>query len=100
MEWIDIPGGEGESQFMNVMLPPLLEDFLRRKVADGKFQSVEEGVCEGVRLLQRSDHWQAEVREKIDVGWAQAKAGPLRTREEVSQNLAARKRAWKSGQRG
>jgi len=97
---IDSPGGQGESLFMNVTLPPLLEDFLRRKVADGQFQSVDEAVCEGVRLLERREQWQAEVREKIDVGWAQAKAGQLRTPEEVSQNLAARKRAWKLGQRG
>jgi putative addiction module CopG family antidote len=85
---------------MNVTLPPPLEEFLRRKVADGKFPSIEEAVCEGVRLLERQEQWQVEAREKIDTRWKQAKAGQLRTPEQARQTLAARKRAWKARQHG
>jgi len=83
---------------MNVSLPSPLEDFVRRKVAAGEFQSVDEVVCEGLRLLQQQEAWKAEARRKIDLGWEQAKSGQLRTAEQVKENLTARKEAWKRDQ--
>ena len=81
---------------MNVTLPPALEDFIRRKVAAGDFRSVDEMVAEGLRVLQQQDDdWAADARRKIDVGWAQAQAGQVRTPDEVRSSLAARKEAWK-----
>lgn len=82
---------------MNVSLPTPLEEFVRRKVDAGEFQSADEVVCEGLRLLQQQEAWKAEARTKIDLGWEQAKSGQVRTPEEVKENLAARKQAFKSG---
>jgi antitoxin ParD1/3/4 len=80
---------------MNVSLPVILEDFVRRKVAAGQFQSADEVVCEALRLWQDQEAWRAEAGRKIDEGWQQAKAGQLRAPEEVRQSLAVRKQAWK-----
>lgn len=80
---------------MNVNLPTTLEEFIRRKVAAGKFESADAVVCEGLRLLQQQEEWKADARRKIDVGWEQAKSGQLRTPEEAQKNLAARKEVWK-----
>jgi len=70
-----------------------LEEFVRRKVAAGDFQSVDEVVCEGLQLLQQ-EAWNTSARNKIDVGWAEAKSGELRTPEQVQDSLLARKDAW------
>jgi len=48
-----------------------------------------------LRLLQDQENWKAEARQKIDTGWDQAKSGQLLTPEDVRQELAARKGAWK-----
>ena len=42
--------------------------------------------------------WKADASRKIDEGWEEAKAGQLRTPEEVRQSLAARKETWKQTQ--
>ena len=88
----------GYLQVMNVSLPTLLEDFVRRKVAAGDFQSVDEVVCEGLRLLQQQEVWDRDARRKIDIGWDQAKRGQLRTSDQVQENLTARKKSWKNSQ--
>ncbi|MEO6035814.1 MAG: type II toxin-antitoxin system ParD family antitoxin [Verrucomicrobiota bacterium] len=85
---------------MTVSLPTPLEQFIRRKVAAGEFHSVDEVVCEGLRLLQKKESWNAEAPEKMDLGWKQAKSGQLRTPEQAQENLAARKEVWKSRQVG
>jgi antitoxin ParD1/3/4 len=81
---------------VNVSLPTPLEDFIRRKLATGEFHSADEVVCEGLRLLQQQEAWKAEARQKIDVGWEQAKGGQLRKPEEVMESLNERKAAWKN----
>jgi putative addiction module CopG family antidote len=83
---------------MNVSLPTPLEDFVRRKVAAGDFLTVDEVVCEGLRLLQQQEILERDAQHKIDIGWDQAKTGQLRTSEEARANLAARKEAWKNSQ--
>ena len=80
---------------MNVSLPITLEDFVRRKVATGEFHSEDEVVCEALHLLQDQEAWRADASRLIDEGWMAAKAGQLRTPEEVRQSLAARKEHWK-----
>ncbi len=79
---------------MNVSLPIPLEEFVRGKVTAGEFHSVDDVVCEGLRLLQQQEAWKTEARQKIEVGWEQAKSGQLRTPEDVRKNLTARKEAW------
>ena len=79
---------------MQVSLPTTLEEFVRRKVAEGEFPSPEAVVCQGLRMLQQSEQWKLGARSKIDSGWDQAKAGHLHTPEQVHENLAARKATW------
>jgi putative addiction module CopG family antidote len=86
------------SRVMNVSLPSAMEEFVRQRVAAGQFQSPDEVVCEGLRLLKENEAWKADARQKIDLGWEEAKAGQLLTLEEVREELAARKRAWKQQQ--
>ena len=85
---------------MTVSLPALLEEFVRRKVVTGEFHSADEVVCEGLRLLQKQEAWKGEARQKIDVGWEQARSGQLRTPEQSREILAERKAAWKSSRCG
>jgi len=83
---------------MNVSLPEPLKKFVERKVAAGEFLSADEVVCEGLRLLQRRETWNAEARHKIDLGWEQAQSGQFSSSEEIVESLAARKEAWKRAQ--
>ena len=92
-------GEETDTNLVNVSLPMSLEDFVRRKVAAGDFQSIDEVVCEGLRLLQEQEAWKAEARRKVDIGWEQAKSGQLHTSEQTQMNLEARKKAWKNATR-
>lgn len=80
---------------MTISLPTILEDFVRRKVANGDFKSAEDVVCEGLRLLQRQEEWKADAHRKIDAGWQQARNGELRTAEELRESLTSRKQDWK-----
>lgn len=61
---------------MHVSLPTALEEFV-------------------LRMLGQIEHWKLDARSKIDIGWDQAKAGHVRMPEQVRDNLAARKAAWK-----
>src|SRR5258708_22832169 len=92
----DNTGSQTDNRLMNVSLPIPLEEFVRHKVAVGEFHSVDEGVSQALLLLQQQDSWKEDARRKIDVGWQQAKSGQLRTPEQVSISLAARKENWKS----
>jgi putative addiction module CopG family antidote len=85
---------------MQVSLPTALEEFVRRKVAGGEFPSPDAVVCQGLRMLQQNEQWQIDAPSKIDIGWNQAKAGHVRTPDQVRENLAARKTAWKSERGG
>jgi putative addiction module CopG family antidote len=80
---------------MNVSLPVVLEEFVRRKVDAGEFSSPDEVVCEALRLLQNQGAWRADARRKIDEGWEEARAGMLRPPEKVRKSLDSRKKNWK-----
>ena len=82
---------------MNVTLPMPLEEFARRKVAAGEFESVEDVLCEGLRLLQLREKWISDAGTKIDAGWEQAKSGRLLSPEQARENLASRKEQWRGG---
>jgi putative addiction module CopG family antidote len=88
-------GERRKTNTVNVTLPTPLEEFAKRKVAAGEFESVDDVVCEGLRLLQLREKWKTEAREKIDVGWEQAKRGELLTSEEARRNLESRKQKWR-----
>src|SRR2546423_5215485 len=87
----DSNGRRVNTEAVNVILPTLLEEFARQKVAAGDFESVDDVVCEGLRLLQLREQWNCEAGAKIDVGWEQAKSGQLLSSVEVRKNLASRK---------
>ena len=80
---------------MNVSLPTPLEEFAKRKVAAGEFDSVDEVVCEGLRLLQLREHWKTEASAKIDQGWDQAASGRLLSPRQARESLASRKQEWR-----
>ncbi|MEO7297579.1 MAG: hypothetical protein ABI042_03270 [Verrucomicrobiota bacterium] len=47
-------------------------------------------------VMEQNGSWNAEARQKINIGWEQAKSGQLRTPEQAQENLAARKEVWKN----
>jgi antitoxin ParD1/3/4 len=76
---------------MNVSLPPELELFVTQKVESGLYQTPNEVIREGLRLLRERDDLRQqkveEVRKDIAAGLEQAKqgqVGPLN----ASQTLA------------
>ena len=71
-----------------------------RKIQTASFQ---ESFCAGwmpVMNWLKSARLKDEARQKINVGWEQAKAGQLRTPEQSQEILAERKAAWKSSRGG
>jgi len=83
---------------MNVTGPRPLEEFAKLKVAAGEFESLDDVVCEALRLLQLREKWKTDAREKIDVGWEQAKRGELLSSEQVRENLESRKQEWNAAE--
>jgi antitoxin ParD1/3/4 len=75
-EWIIMAGTQ-----ITVKLPPELEAFVEERVASGRFATAGEAVREGLRLLeereQERDAILAELRQEIEIGVEQAKAGKL-----------------------
>jgi antitoxin ParD1/3/4 len=76
---------------LNVSLTPELEQFVASRVASGRYPSVSEMVCAGLRLLEQQDLQREaaldEVRRKIAVGIEQARRGELQDGEEVFDAL-------------
>lgn len=66
---------------ITVTLPPELEAFIQESVASGRFATAGEAVREGLRLLeereQERDAVLTELRQEIEIGVEQAKAGQL-----------------------
>ena len=66
---------------ITVTLPPELEAFIEEGVASGRFATAGEAVREGLRLLEAREHEReavlTELRQEIELGVEQAKAGKL-----------------------
>jgi len=61
---------------MNVSLTPELEKFVADKVKSGFYNNASEVVRASLRLLKEyDDRYMAKVREDIETGWQQARAG-------------------------
>ena len=61
---------------MNVSLTPELEKFVADKVKSGFYNNASEVVRASLRLLKEyDDRYMAKVREDIEIGWQQARAG-------------------------
>ena len=60
---------------MNVFLPEPMEEFVRQKVAGGDYETANEVVREGLRLVkQRDEVWRVDVRSKIKQGMDSVRA--------------------------
>lgn len=66
---------------ITVTLSPELEAFIEERVAAGRFATAGEAVREGLRLLEEREQGReavlAELRDEIEFGVEQAKAGKL-----------------------
>jgi antitoxin ParD1/3/4 len=66
---------------ITVTLPPELEAFVEERVASGRFATAGEAVREGLRLLEAREQAReaviSELRQEIEIGVEQAKAGKL-----------------------
>jgi len=79
---------------MNISLTPELAKLVEDKVASGMYTSASEVVREALRLLAESDRLRdtrvAELRQQVAKGVASAKAGRLKSGDEVISRLHAR----------
>jgi len=79
---------------MNVSLTPELAKLVEDKVASGMYTSASEVVREALRLLADSDKLResrvTELRQQVAKGVASAKAGRLKSGDEVISRLQAR----------
>jgi antitoxin ParD1/3/4 len=79
---------------LKVSIPADLEEFVSSRVASGRYGSVSEIVCEGLRLLEElelaEDTALEELRPLVAVGLEQAKRGELLDEEEVFRSLEER----------
>ena len=66
---------------ITVTLSPELEAFIEERVAAGRFATAGEAVREGLRLLEEREQGReavlVELRDEIELGVEQAKAGKL-----------------------
>ncbi len=66
---------------MQIVLPPELEDLVKRQLASGKYQTAIEVLLAGAKLLeQQEDLYQGrlqELQQEAQIGWEAAQRGEL-----------------------
>ena len=76
---------------VNVSLTPVLDAFLKSRVESGRYQTTSEVVREALRLLERQeqdrDDSLKQLKQKLDLGAAQANHGELLDGESVFAEL-------------
>jgi antitoxin ParD1/3/4 len=75
---------------MNISLTPELAEFVKSRVASGRYQSDSEVVRHGLRLLEEHELALAELRKKIAKGIDQADRGELLDGQAVFAKLKKR----------
>lgn len=73
---------------MNVSLPDELAEFIKAKVAAGRYSSSSEVVREALRLLEKTEQQEAEKRALLRAAWKQG----IDSGETVEVDFAALKR--------
>lgn len=83
---------------MTLTLPAQYEGFVRDKVKAGTYSSEEEVIGAALDLLAKQDdecdRQIQSVRDAIDVGWEQARAGKLTSAEDFEVELEEYQRQW------
>jgi antitoxin ParD1/3/4 len=75
---------------MQIILQPEQEQFILKKLQQGKYKSVDELVAIAFQLLAENEHKEQkliELREKIDEGTQQIQEGKVVNGEAVFQQL-------------
>jgi len=76
---------------VNVSLTPDLDAFLKSRVESGRYQTTSEVVREALRLLERQEQEREDslkqLKQKLDLGAAQANHGELLDGESVFAEL-------------
>jgi putative addiction module CopG family antidote len=83
---------------MKIHLRPELEEMTKQDVQRGPYQTADEFVEHAVSLLHQQESWlaehAAEIRKKIEQGYASAQRGELLDSEEVRVGMEEKKRVW------
>ena len=89
---------------MEIRLRPELEELVKQDVQRGPYETVDEFVEQAVSMLHEQEAWlaanRAEIRDKIDQGYASAQRGELIAPDEVRSRLAELKRKRSGHQQG
>ncbi|MEC4891682.1 MAG: type II toxin-antitoxin system ParD family antitoxin [Oscillatoria sp. PMC 1051.18] len=76
---------------MNISLQPELEQYLQEKVRRGQYQSIDEAIEEGIKLLiNRDEIYQGrfeELKEEIGIGVSASEQGDFINSDEVFERL-------------
>lgn len=76
---------------LNVALTPDLDEFVRERVASGRFETAGDVIREALRVLELREHEReavlAELRQEIALGLQQARTADLRDGETVFESL-------------
>jgi antitoxin ParD1/3/4 len=85
---------------MNVSLTPELEKFVADKVKSGLYNNASEVVRASLRFMKEDDdrYW-AKVREDIEIGWQQARAGLVVDGPTAMRRIGARLEKMRKEQR-
>ena len=78
---------------MKISLPADLEQFIKAKVEAGQYESAEDVVEDGLRLLRHFPEWTDEdLRKEIEIGLAQLAGGEGRpwNVEEIKSEIRRR----------
>ena len=89
---------------MEIRLRPELEELVKQDVQRGAYETVDEFVEQAVSMLHEQEAWlaanRAEIRDKIDQGYASAQRGELIGPDAVRLRLAELKRKRSGHQQG
>ena len=84
-----------QNTLVNVSLTEPMEEFVRRKVAVGEYETNSEVIREALRLLRHRDEvWKNEIRHKIKVGMDSIRAGRVLPSERVKTEMTVFKKKW------